>query len=285
MLVSTKSQIFIIDHPKNKRIRLSTFESQTGKLLWERKFSTSFYSDPKIAVDQESILVSSGEKIRLLTSSGKMVWEKSFQTFSPHFGLTQEGNPLVISGETLSCYKKDGDKLWEYTIGPNEWRFTVSPERVYVIGSFQTPRKYRPDDQLVQMLKPIGFPKIEFPKEYSVNRLYTLSSQTGKLIWKIDGISGEPLFNAGWLFLLKIRPTMNLIDTGKLFGESSRLICINPRRGKTAWRYITDGNVYPLEISEEGTFFAKREFFFGPGDLFTGSTRESLKVSLIALYD
>jgi outer membrane protein assembly factor BamB len=284
-LMISESHILVVDHPKNKKIRLLAFESQTGKQLWKRRFPTDFYSDPKIVIDKESLLLSSGNKLYLLTISGKKVWEKSFDPFSRHFGFTQEGNLIVASNGTLSCYRKDGDKLWQKRIGPSEWGFAVSRGRIYIVGSFQTPRKYRPKDQLIQMLKPIGFPKIEFPKEYSVHRLYSLSSNNGKRIWKIDGISGEPLFYANGLFLLKIRPMMNLIDAGKFLGESSRLICINPRRGKMSWRYICDGMVSPLEISKKGIFFARQEVFYGPGDLFTGRTQESAKISLVALYE
>ena len=283
-IYSSTSRIYVMDRPKRNKTYLQSFDARTGKRLWRRKFSTSSYFDPQIRPSDKAILLGSGHRIRLISSLGTIHWGKYFKIPPSHFKFTSEGNPVILSGDTLHCYQKDGKKLWKYAVGPNEGVFALDSKRIYIVGSFQAPRKHRPNDQLVQLLKPIGFPTIEFPEAYRANRLYVLSSQKGNLVWEKDHLSGEPFLEGTYLFLLKIRSSMNLIDTGKLIGETSLILCIKSNRGKVCWRYLTEGSIYPLEISKEGIFFAKQEVFFGPGDLFTGGD-EPPKISLVALYD
>jgi outer membrane protein assembly factor BamB len=283
-IYSSTSRIYIMDRPERNKTYLQSFDTQTGKRLWRRKFSTSSYFNPQIKPSDKALLLGSGHKIYLISPLGTIGWEKYFKIPPSHFKFTSEGNPAILSGDSLHCYQKNGEKLWKYVVGPNEEGFAVDSKRIYIVGSFQAPRQYRPNDQLVQLLKPIGFPRIEFPEEYRASRLYALSSQKGKLVWEKDHISGEPFLEGKYLFLLKIRSSMNLIDAGKLVGETSRILCIKPNRGKVCWRYLTDGSISPLEISKDGIFFAKQEVFFGPGDLFTGGD-EPPKISLTALYD
>lgn len=284
-IIINRNRIYIFDYREmqEKKLFIHAWDRKTGKWLWQKEFETYFFNFFEPVVGPEGILVISQNRFHYLDSSGDPRWEYPFFQFLSSSTFTTEGHPIILWGEKMTCYRKEnGETLWQFEVGPNEGFICSESKMVYAVGSVATKshrRNYFPQKLSALGLKTLPAP----PNIFWLNRLYAISSESGKIIWSKDGFAGKPFFYKKNLYLIRTKFFTNFLDAGKFLGEMSSLTCFKPSNGSLLWRYQGEGSFNTLEISKEGIFFVRYSLFFAPGDLFRGP-KDPAEISLVCLY-
>jgi outer membrane protein assembly factor BamB len=283
-LLLESEHLFIIDSQDYQKSILYCLDSGNGKIKWKKSLRNSFFEQIDPAFQGSSIFTASGKNITLYSIEGSKKWRKKFPYPISKMSVTRAGNPVILSsGKILGLNPQNGSIAWNVDIGFNEGSFLSDDDMIYVSGSVLEKRKRRPNKKIQNMLKPVGLPNIDIPKEYLQRRLYAIEGATGRIRWTLDHVSGNPLIDNSQLYLLHVKSSMNLIDASKFMGESSVLYCVHPSKGKKSWQQTWEGFTLFVETGKEGCFAVRSVQFFSPGDIFRGP-KDPPKYYLVALY-
>ncbi len=283
-MVFLEENLFIVDYENSKKINIQSIGIKTGSRLWQKAFSLNLNTPVQPLIQSHGILFVEKRNLLFLNLQGELLWKRPLERIPEQIQFTSEGNPLVLSGSNLSCYRKsDGKKLWKVAIGITREKLEIAPKMIYALGSFKTKKKLSPS--LKQMLCLVQSPLATNIEDiFSVNRLYGISNLDGKVKWQKDFCSGKPIFKNNSLYLLENRPTMNLLDMGTL-GEAMRLQCLDKKTGQLKWKYSEPGGCEAFEISDDGIFLGKQMTTLSFGDLMRRSSNQTSEARLVCLYD